>query len=421
MAYQAIDLGTRGNNLTGDDINEGGVKINANFVELYTTKLESIIEGTNVSINNTDPLNPIISVPSTATNTSDLINDGADGSSTYIENDEIGNLALLDTVDTVQIDDEAITLTKMANANAFSIIGNNTGSAATPLYLTTAQVRTLLNIEDGAAADQTLSIVGNDLTISGGNTITLPTSGGGVTVDATIQNGSSNPVENNAIYDALVDINSFVATGNIAADKLIDGPGSGLDADTLRGYGTSTSATLNTVAIRDANANLLVNNDAYDSSWIGNFEVPNKNTIYNIIEGLSFAEASGNSGSSGLTLTGATSGTYTVGSQSWSWSRAGNIVTFTIILGSISGTTQTGILTLGGLSGAGFPTIASSSIFNVAPVSWSTAYNCLQGLVSGGNITFIYQQVGQTTIATVSDADFSGTAQIYISGSYITS
>lgn len=41
MAQQNIDLGTRGDNQTGDDLNAAGVKIQANFSELYTDKLES--------------------------------------------------------------------------------------------------------------------------------------------------------------------------------------------------------------------------------------------------------------------------------------------------------------------------------------------------------------------------------------------
>ena len=244
MAYQAIDLGTRGNNLTGNDINEGGVKINANFVELYTSKLDSIIGGTNVTIDNTDPINPIINVPTTATSTSDLTNDGSDGTSTYVEQDELGTIAFLNQISTNNILDQSVTLAKMANASAFSIIGNNTASVGAPLYLTTTEVRALLNVQDGAAPNQTLSLTGSDLTISGGNTVTLPSSGGGVTVDTTIQNGSTNPVENNAIYDALVNINAFVATGNIQADKLIDGSGSGLDADLLDGIqGTNYART----------------------------------------------------------------------------------------------------------------------------------------------------------------------------------
>jgi hypothetical protein len=47
----------------------------------------------------------------------------------------------------------AVTLAKMANLAANSIIGNNTGSAATPVALTTTQVRTLINVADGATAN----------------------------------------------------------------------------------------------------------------------------------------------------------------------------------------------------------------------------------------------------------------------------
>lgn len=53
------------------------------------------------------------------------------------------------------VDAGHITLARMANLAANSIIGNNTGSPATPLALTTAQVRTLINVADGATANAT--------------------------------------------------------------------------------------------------------------------------------------------------------------------------------------------------------------------------------------------------------------------------
>src|SRR5690606_16905065 len=77
MAQQTISLGTIANDHTGDTIRLGGQKINANFTELYTTKLDSVGAGTNVSIDNTDPINPIINVTAlqSGDNISELTND----------------------------------------------------------------------------------------------------------------------------------------------------------------------------------------------------------------------------------------------------------------------------------------------------------------------------------------------------------
>jgi hypothetical protein len=56
------------------------------------------------------------------------------------------------TVATAGIANAAITLAKMANLAANSILGNNTGAGATPLALTAAQVKTLLAIAQADVA-----------------------------------------------------------------------------------------------------------------------------------------------------------------------------------------------------------------------------------------------------------------------------
>ena len=53
----------------------------------------------------------------------------------------------------------SVTLAKQANLAANSIIGNNTGVGATPLALTAAQVRTLLNVADGATANSSDAVL----------------------------------------------------------------------------------------------------------------------------------------------------------------------------------------------------------------------------------------------------------------------
>jgi hypothetical protein len=68
---------------------------------------------------------------------------------------DYGDITVSGTGTIMTIDAGVVTLAKMANLAANSIIGNNTGSPATPLALTAAQVRTLINVADGATAGAT--------------------------------------------------------------------------------------------------------------------------------------------------------------------------------------------------------------------------------------------------------------------------
>jgi hypothetical protein len=60
MAQQIINVGTSANDGTGDTLRASQQKTNANTTELYLTKLESVVAGTNITIDNTDPLNPVV-------------------------------------------------------------------------------------------------------------------------------------------------------------------------------------------------------------------------------------------------------------------------------------------------------------------------------------------------------------------------
>lgn len=84
-----------------------------------------------------------------------------------------------------------VTLAKMANLAANSIIGNNTGSGATPLALSASQVKTLLAI---APADVGLSNVENTAlsTWAGtANITTLGTISGGITTSGTYKRSAA--------------------------------------------------------------------------------------------------------------------------------------------------------------------------------------------------------------------------------------
>ena len=66
-----------------------------------------------------------------------------------------GALAALNTVGTAEIDDDAVTLAKLQNIATDSFLGRTTAATGDPEVLTAAQARTVLNVEDGATADQT--------------------------------------------------------------------------------------------------------------------------------------------------------------------------------------------------------------------------------------------------------------------------
>lgn len=61
MAQQIINIGTSANDGTGDTLRESQRKAKENFAELYTGKQNQLTAGTNITINITDPLNPVIS------------------------------------------------------------------------------------------------------------------------------------------------------------------------------------------------------------------------------------------------------------------------------------------------------------------------------------------------------------------------
>ncbi len=371
---QNLDTGTRGNNLTGDDLNEAAVKIEANFTELYGIKLESVVAGTGISIDNTDPINPIINGQLLISNTSDLTNDGSDGTSTYVENDELGALATLSTVNTAQIEDGSITLAKHSTAAANTLRGNNTGSAATPTDLTAAEVRALLNVADGAAGNQTLSIFGNDLTISGGNTITLPT-GGSVTFDETPVNGSTNAVRSNGIFDALVDIDSYASLNSIDGDKLSD-----LTVSTAKL--ADSSITQVKIAANSIGVNQIDNTTSGIAPSVG--QVPSYNgtdfTWINTSGGLSQS-----TGSYTPVASGATSGTHTASTALGEWFRIGDIVhvriRMAVVNGSSSGVFQVSLPFAG-------RALNMFDQLNCTVTGSSSSFNSVQGEVNGSQIFF---------------------------------
>ncbi len=103
---------------------------------------------------------------------------GADG--TGLTDGDKGDITVSGSGAAFTIDNGVVSLAKMANLAANSIIGNNTGSPATPLALTATQVRTLLNVADGATAN-----AGTVTSVSGTGTVN------GITLTGTVTNSGS--------------------------------------------------------------------------------------------------------------------------------------------------------------------------------------------------------------------------------------
>ena len=148
---------------------------------------------------------------------SDNIQDNAINSEHYVDA-SIDNAHLADNaVGTNEIAADAVSFDKMQNIDTARILGRDTSGSGNVEQLTAAETRVLLNIENGATADQS-----------------------NAEIRAAVEAASDSNVFTDADHSKLNGIEASATADQTAAEiltaiKTVDGSGSGLDADTLDG------------------------------------------------------------------------------------------------------------------------------------------------------------------------------------------
>ena len=124
----------------------------------------------------------------------------------------------------------AVTLAKMAALAANSIIGNNTGISATPIALTTTQVKTMLNLTGTNSGDQTITLTGP---VTGSGTGSFAT---------TITNNAVTLAKIEQVPTSIFLGRSTALTGNVEMVGMTA-------ARTMLGLGTSNSPTFSELTL----------------------------------------------------------------------------------------------------------------------------------------------------------------------------
>ena len=118
-------------------------------------------------------------------------------------------------IGTLLIDGGAVTLAKMANMATNSFIGRDTANTGAPEVLSATAVRAILNIEDGATADQT-TVSGNAGTVTNGvyTTSTIAVNKGGT--GATAKTGTGNNVLSaSPTFTGTIDAAAITTSGDL--------------------------------------------------------------------------------------------------------------------------------------------------------------------------------------------------------------
>ena len=169
-----------------------------------------------------------------------LAADIVDGSK--IANDSINSEHYVDgSIDTAHLANDQVTFGKMQNVATQTILGRTSTGTGDISALSAANARAILNVENGATADQTAAEIR-----------TLVESASDSNVFTNADHTKLNGIESGATADQS-------ASEILTAIKTVDGSGSGLDADTLDGAQPNTGASNSTIVQRTSNGYIFAN------------------------------------------------------------------------------------------------------------------------------------------------------------------
>jgi hypothetical protein len=258
-----------------------------------------------------------------------------------------------------------VTLANMANLAANSIIGNNTGSPATPLALSTTDVKTLL-----AIANTDVSGLGTIATQSAGNVFIT----GGQIIGGTIATG-------NTITGTTLNGTTGVNTGATAGTQRIDATGNLVNIGDITGTG---AVIINTTGNTNG---LTLNTGTGSSGNSGAITIQTGGTTTSGTSGnITIDVGVGASANGTIGIGTANSGTITIGRSTQGITLPG----FTGNNAVLYGTTSTGILAAATTSSGGL-CLVSGAASGYAP-TWTT---CPGG---GGSLDSAYNAGGTITV-----------------------
>ena len=170
----------------------------------------------------------------------DINADAVNGSK--IADDSINSEHYVDgSIDRVHLANDIVDTTKLINFPTNTILGRETAGTGNATTLSAAQVRSIINVENGATADQTAA-----------------------EIRAKVESATDSNVFTDADHSKLNGIESGATGDQTAAEiltaiKTVDGSGSGLDADTLDGAQPSASAGNGTIVQRNSSGYIFAN------------------------------------------------------------------------------------------------------------------------------------------------------------------